>query len=44
MHLETREGGKPRLLSFDGEDAVMKDLPGKSDEPDVIGSAQPDPA
>jgi len=42
VHIETREGGKARLLSFDGEDAVMKELPGKEDTAEVVGSAPPD--
>ena len=43
VHLETREGGKPRLLSFDGEEAVMKELPGGVDEQEVVGTGNPDP-
>jgi stage V sporulation protein R len=42
VHIETREGGKARLLSFDGEEAVMKELPGKEDTAEVVGSAPPD--
>jgi stage V sporulation protein R len=42
VHIETRESGKPRLLSFDGEDAVMKELPGKGETAEVVGSAAPD--
>ena len=26
VHIETREGRKPRLLSFDGKEAVMKEI------------------
>lgn len=41
VHIETREGGKPRLLSFDGEEAVMKEVaPSRDEEHSVVGSAK----
>ena len=43
VHIETREGGKPRLLSFDGEEAVMKEIAGKEETQEVVGS-KPDDA
>ena len=43
VHIETREGGKPRLLSYDGQEAVMKDVvPSKEEEPRFVGSAKED--
>ena len=43
VHIETREGGKARLLSYDGDEAVMKELStAESDEPEVVGSAKGD--
>ena len=36
--------GKPRLLSFDGKEATMKEItPAKNGEVEVVGSAADDP-
>ena len=42
VHLETREEGKPRLLSFDGTEASMKELAGSKVPEDVVGPAPSD--
>ena len=43
VHIETREDGKPRLLSFDGEEAVMKEISASSaQETEVVGSEKGD--
>ncbi|MCB9869569.1 MAG: SpoVR family protein [Planctomycetes bacterium] len=39
VHIETREGGHPRLLSFDGTDAVMKEVSSSTgNDVEVVGS------
>jgi stage V sporulation protein R len=38
VHLETREGGKGRLLSFDGETSTAKDITTMLGPRDVVGS------
>ena len=41
VHIETREGGKPRLLSYDGTEAVMNEIRPEADSaPEVVGSAK----
>jgi stage V sporulation protein R len=42
VHLETREGGKPRLMSFDGKEAVIKEIKGSGEPKDTIGQATED--
>ena len=37
VHLETREAGKPRLLSHDGSQAEMKEISGSSEAPELVG-------
>ncbi len=37
VHLETREEGKARLLSYDGREATMKELSGSKAPGDVVG-------
>ena len=39
VHIETRESGKARLLSFDGQEATMRELAGSRSPRDVIGPA-----
>ncbi len=39
VHIETRESGKARLLSFDGHEATMRELAGSRSPRDVIGPA-----
>ncbi len=40
VHIETRDEGKPRLLSFDGKEATMKEIsPSKSGEQEFVGAA-----
>ena len=38
VHLETREEGKARLLSFDGNEATMQELSGSKTPKDVVGT------
>ena len=38
VHIETREGGKPRLLSFEGEEPVIKEISASAEPPKVLGS------
>ena len=38
VHIETREGGKPRLLSFEGEEAVIKEISASAETAKVVGS------
>jgi stage V sporulation protein R len=43
VHIETTEGGKPRLLSFDGEEAIFKDISSSTgQQPEVVGAAEGD--
>ena len=37
VHLETREGGKGRLLSFDGEEGTIKEISPSKDALQVVG-------
>ena len=38
VHIETREGGKPRLLSFEGDEAVIKEISASAAPAQVVGS------
>ena len=38
VHIETREGGKPRLLSFEGDEAVIKEISGSAEPAEVVGT------
>lgn len=41
VHIETREEGKPRLLSYDGEEATFIEIsPSKEGNTEVVGSAK----
>jgi stage V sporulation protein R len=40
VHLETREGGKPRLITHDGQEAQMGEITGSKDAREVVGSAK----
>jgi stage V sporulation protein R len=40
VHIETREEGKGRLLSFDGEDAEIREISGSKGAADVVGQAK----
>ena len=40
VHIETREEGQPRLLSFDGTEATKKEITGSKQAVDVVGSAE----
>ena len=42
VHIETREGGKPRLLSFDGEEPLVREIASSTAAPDVVGQAAGD--
>jgi stage V sporulation protein R len=37
VHIETREGGKGRLLTFDGQEATIKELAGSKEPAQVVG-------
>ena len=37
VHLETKEGGKGRLLSFDGKDTSIQEIKGSTDAPELVG-------
>ncbi len=37
VHIETREEGKPRLISFDGSEVTMKDMKASKDAMEVAG-------
>jgi len=39
VHLETREEGSPRLLSFDGETATIQEITASEHAKEVVGSA-----
>ena len=39
VHVETREGGKPRLLSFDGEEPQIREITASKDAREVVGAA-----
>ena len=39
VHIETREGGKPRLLSFEGEEAVIKEISPSAEPAKTVGSS-----
>ena len=39
VHIETREGGEGRLLSFDGSEASVKEIQGSKSPEDVLGPA-----
>lgn len=41
VHLETREGGKGRLLSYDGEEGTIKEITPSKDAMHVVASAAP---
>ncbi len=41
VHIETREGGKPRLLSFDGTEPVIKEI-SESKSVEVVGKGPSD--
>ncbi len=42
VHIETREEGKPRLLSFDGNEAVMREISASQPGGEVVGQATAD--
>ena len=42
VHIETRENGKPRLLSFDGEEPQIREITGSAEAREVVGSAKDD--
>ena len=42
VHIETREAGKPRLLSFDGEEPQVREITATTDAPDVVGQGAGD--
>ena len=39
VHVETREGGKGRLLSFDGTESTTKEITPSKEAPTVVGTA-----
>jgi stage V sporulation protein R len=41
VHLETREGGKGRLLSFDGQETSVKEITPSKDAVQVVGTGEP---
>jgi stage V sporulation protein R len=44
VHLETKEGGKGKLLSFDGKEASMEDIQGSKEPPELVGTDSEDGA
>jgi len=38
VHIETRESGKPRLLSYDGEEAQIREITGSKGAREVVGA------
>jgi stage V sporulation protein R len=40
VHIETREEGKPRLLSFDGQEAGMREITASKAPRDLVGPAR----
>ncbi len=42
VHIETREGGKPRLLSYDGKEPEVREISGSQDAREVVGAKADD--
>ena len=42
VHLETRDEGKPQLLSFDGKEATQRELAASKPDVEVVGTAAAD--